>query len=355
MIADIRTHSQQLTHPAFDTPKELVRWMGAIQAQDYPMSKWAVGVRLKLGSMQAVEKALEQGEILRTHIMRPTWHLVAAEDIRWMLSLTSHRLQAVYHSYAKGRGVTLSPKQYNSHKNLLIRMLEGNRSLTYQEIEAEFIRAGVVEAGKEEERYQVKYLIALAEVEGVICSGVDKGKKATHALLDERVLPTRELHKEEALALLAERYFKSHSPASLNDFTWWSGLTITEARQAMNLIASELISDRFAAEKLFVHQSYQHIPVLQEETLHLLPAFDEYLISYKDRTAVIDLEHHPKAFNNWGTFYPVILHNGKIVGNWKKLIKKGAITIETSFFDPDIGIDQEQLQSAEGRYKNFIK
>lgn len=355
MIANIRTHSQQLACPAFDRPQDLVKWMGAIQAQDYPMSKWAIGVRLKSADRPTVEKALEQGEILRTHVMRPTWHLVPAEDIRWMLKLTAHRLKAAYNSYAKGKGVDILPKRYDSNKSLLVKMLEGNKSLTNQEIETELTQAGAIRADKEVDKLSVKYLIALAEVEGTICSGVDKGKKATYALLDERVTPTRELHKEEALALLAARYFKSHSPASLNDFTWWSGLTTAEARQAIGLIESELIMDRFTTEKLFVHESYKEtVASNQEDTIHLLPSFDEYLISYKDRTTVMEQEHHPKAFNNWGTFYPVILHNGKIVGNWNKSIKKGQIAIETSFFEPDICISKKQLEKAEKQYKEFI-
>lgn len=355
MITNIRMRSQQLVSPGFEHPKDLVAWMGAIQAQDYPMSKWAVGARLPSGNLQAVDEALQRGEILRTHIMRPTWHLVAAEDIRWMLKLTAHRLKAAYNSYAKGRIADISPRQYDSNKSALVSMLEGNKSLTNQEIEAGLIQVGVIRPDNEADKLRVKYLIALAEVEGVICSGVDKGKKATYALLDERVPPMRELHKEEALAQLAGRYFRSHSPASLNDFTWWSGLTISEARQAIGLIERELIADRFAEQKLYVHESYKDTPASQEDALHLLPSFDEYLISYKDRTTVLQPEHHPKAFNNFGTFYPVILHKGMIVGNWSKSVKKGALTVETSFFAPKTRISHKQLKEAADRYLNFLE
>lgn len=353
MIADIRMLSQQLTSPIFEHPKDLVSWMGAVQAQDYPMSKWAVGTRLQSGNRQTVDEALQRGEILRTHVMRPTWHLVAAEDIRWMLNLTTLRLKAAYSSYAKGRGLDTTPKLYEHNKELILKTLEGNKSLTRQEIEAALVQIGAIQADNEADKHYVKYSIALAEVEGFVCSGVDKGNKPTYALLNERVPPVRELHKEEALALLAGRYFKSHSPASLNDFTWWSGLTTTEARQAIGLIEGELITDRFTDQKLYVHESFKEAVAPPEDVLHLLPSFDEYLISYKDRTAVLASEHHPKAFNNFGTFYPVILHKGKIVGNWNKTTKKGALSIETSFFDPKTRISQKLLEKAAKRYLRF--
>lgn len=254
-----------------------------------------------------------------------------------------------FDSYAKSRGLDITSKHYDRGSSLIVKMLEGNKSLTRQEIEAELIRAGMIRADNEEDLLSVKYIVSIAEIEGIICSGVDKGKKTTYALLDERVPPTRELHKEEALALLAGRYFRSHSPASLNDFIWWSGLTTTEARQAIGLIDSELITDRFDYRILYVHDSYKDTDAPVGNMLHLLPSFDEYLISYKDRTTVMEKVHHPKAFNNWGTFYPVVLHKGKIVGNWNKSVKKGQLTIETSFFDPAIRINKKEIEKAENR------
>lgn len=346
MIKNIRLHSQQLASPHFEEPKSLVEWMGAIQAQDYSMSKWAVGSRLKSGSLQTVDEALKRGDILRTHVLRPTWHLVAAEDIRWMLKLSARRIKSAYASYAKVLKSDITEKQYGEFNELIGKILEGNKSLTRQEIEAEVNQRGL----KTEERL-IERLIGNAEIEGVICSGVDKGNKPTYALLDERAPQVADLPKEEAWARLANRYFQSHSPATLADFAWWSGLSLTEAKQAVELIKPTLITD---TGNLFVHESYQEMAPLQSDLLHLLPSFDEYLISYKDRTAVLDLEHHPKAFNRFGTFYPVILHNGKVIGNWNKRIKKGRVAIETTFFDPQRRISTKLMEKAENSYKSFI-
>lgn len=346
MIENIRLHSQQLASPRFEEPKSLVGWMGAVQAQDYSMAKWAVGTRLRSGSLQTVDEALRRGDILRTHVLRPTWHLVAAEDIRWMLKLSARRIKAAYASYAKVLKSDITEKQYGEFNELIGKILEGNKSLTRQEMEAEVNRRGL----KTEERL-IERLIGNAEIEGVICSGADKGNKPTYALLDERAPRGADLSREEAWARLASRYFQSHSPATVVDFAWWSGLSLTEAKQAVELVKPALVA---ASGNLWVHESYREMAPLPGDLLHLLPSFDEYLISYKDRTAVLALEHHPKAFNRFGTFYPVILHNGKVVGNWNKRIKKGGVAIETTFFDPQRRIRAELMEKAENSYRRFL-
>lgn len=344
-FTDIRLQSQQFANPQFDDPKALVTWMGAIQAQEYSMAKWAVGIRLKSASRQKVEDALAKGEILRTHVMRPTWHLVAAEDIRWMLKLTGARVRAANDSYAKGHGLDLSEDVFLNSYRVLEKLLEGNKSLTRQELGEGFLQAGLPS-----DNIVMTRFMARAETEGIVCSGVDKGNKPTYALLEERVPPVRELSREESLACLATRYFQSHSPATLSDFCWWSGLPVTEVRQAIGLIDSELILEKIGSETYYLHQLYNSTKPLRKEILHFLPSFDEYLISYKDRTTVLPLEHHPKAFNTFGTFYPVILHNGQIVGNWIK--KKN--DIEAIFFQPQTSIPEEPLSASRARTTTFL-
>lgn len=348
MLTNIRIAGHQLVRPEFDTPRDLVSWMGAIQAQDYGMAKWAVGLRLKSATLRTVNEALERGEIVRTHVMRPTWHLVVGEDIRWMLKLSGQRIKMAMGSWVKGSGLEISESLYVKCNKLMERVLEGNKSLTKQEIGEAFMQNGITMDSS-----CITYFMGRAEVEGLVCSGADRGGKPTYALLEEHVAPARELYREEALVRLATRYFRSHSPASLNDFTWWSGLSVTEAKQAMGLIDAELIRESFGGFELFVHQSCCQ-RAKADEVLHLLPPYDEYLISYKERTTVLDLHHHSKAFNNWGIFYPVILHNGRIVGNWNKSVKKGMVTTNISFFEPDRCPDEMMVQAAEERYRAFM-
>ncbi|SUV42359.1 winged helix DNA-binding domain-containing protein [Phocaeicola vulgatus] len=183
MIPTIRLHSQQLINPVFNNPKDLVSWMGGIQAQDYTMSKWAIGIRLKAGNLQTVNEALAKGDILRIHVMRPTWHYVAAEDIRWMLKLSSRRIITANDSFAKSRGQDISVDIYNKANRLLEKALAGHNHLTKQEIDNVFKEGGL----ETNERLSNRFLIH-AEAEGLICSGADKNNKITCKRLRDSIL-----------------------------------------------------------------------------------------------------------------------------------------------------------------------
>lgn len=226
-------------------------------------------------------------------------------------------------------------------------MLGGNKSLTKQELMDGFGRAGV-----ETDNHLIHYFLVRAETDGLVCSGVDKNKKPTYALLEERVPPMKELSREEALARLATLYFQSHSPATLSDFVWWSGLAATEARHAVALIETDLLTEKFDSETFYLHVTCD-LKACCRKVLHLLPSYDEYLISYKDRTTVMLREHHHKAFNTFGIFYPVILYEGRIVGNWKKDSKKKALTVETSLFDESLDLPEDLLKKAVDYYCSF--
>ncbi|MDR2836657.1 MAG: winged helix DNA-binding domain-containing protein [Bacteroidales bacterium] len=320
IIRDIRIESHQLGNKVFDKPKDIVAWMGAIQAQDYNMSKLAIFNRLKGNSMLDIELAFKNGEILRTHVMRPTWHLVNSEDIRWMLQLSKTRLKSV--GKERDRYLDITEELYTKTNNLIFRILEGNKHLTRTEISLELSKAGIVVNNS-----RMIHFMMRAETEGIVCSGIDNGKKQTYTLLDERVHKTKEFNKEEALTKLAINYFRSHSPASLIDFCWWSGLSVKEAREATGSIETELISEKFLSKKLLIHKSYNE-KILQKDSMLFLPAFDEYLIAYKDRTTVIDLDHQSKVFSKNGIFHPIIVKNGKIIGVWRNSGK----TVEKLFF-----------------------
>ena len=324
-IPNIRLQNQQLLNPLFCQPKELVSWLGAMQAQNYSMVKWAVGMRLKSATIQTVEEALRKGEILRTHVMRPTWHLVAAEDIRWMLKLSARRIKSANDSFAKGYDLEITDELYAKSYNLLEKILCGNKSLTKQEIAEHFCCSGIL---VEADNHRMTRFMVRAEQEGIVCSGEDKGGKYTYALLEERVPPVPEITKDEALARLARSYFRSHAPAVLQDFIWWSGQTwyVHEACRTRGKVSGRL---------------------------HLLPSYDEYLLGYKDRTDVLPKEHYPKAFTNNGLFYPVILHEGQVIGNWSKSAKKGSASIECSWFRSNDCVDETVLNQEKDKYMRF--
>ncbi|MCD7898711.1 MAG: winged helix DNA-binding domain-containing protein [Bacteroides sp.] len=346
MIETLRTYSHQLADCAFNDAHELVSYMGAVQAQDIEMSKWAVGMRLQQPSLRAVKEALDSGKIIRTHILRPTWHMVAAEDIRWMIDLTGKKMFAVIISW--GKSCDIDSQKYIRFRDAIGNILGGSKGLTKQEITEQLQQSGF-----NWDTNQVHCMLSLGETDGLLCNGKERNKKHTYALLDEWAPGTNSFSKEEALRTLALRYFRSHSPASVDDFVWWSGLNATEAKAAIYSIEKELISDRYEGQKLYVHESCAQ-DYKPDETVHLLPPYDEYLISYKDRTHVLPGKYTAKAHNKFGIFYPVIFFKGKIVGNWKKVTKKGNIEIETSFFVKSPAVRQRKLKMAIERYIAFI-
>ena len=228
-IAKIRLINQQIAGTKFKSIKDMVGWMGAMQAQDYAMAKWAVGVRLPNLTDQAVENAINNGEIIRTHLLRPTWHLVSADDIYWALELTAPRIMDSLKSRHTELG--LSETILTKSNTIMEKALMGGKHLTREELMDELEKAKIPTDDN-----RLSHLLLWAELNGIVCSGAIKGGKQTHALLEERVSKTKSMTKEEALANLAKKYFTSHGPAALQDFAWWSGLSVGDAKSALEMV-----------------------------------------------------------------------------------------------------------------------
>ena len=340
-ISTLRLQNQQIAATNFRTVKELVGWMGAMQAQDYNQAKWAIGARLPHLTEEQIESAFNQGEIFRTHLMRPTWHFVSADDIYWLLELTAKQIKSTTKS--RNRDLGLTEAVLEKSKEVLIKSLEGNRALTREELSDQLNLAGI---NTYEQR--LPHILMEAEIDGIICSGGIQGKKQTYALLAERVLVKKAFSKDEALALLAKKYFTSHGPATLPDFVWWSGLPIADARKALEMNKATLISETIGTDTYWFADSV-YLPSSPPDSVYLLPAFDEYLISYKNRSSAITLEDHTKAISNNGIFRPVIVVNGQISGLWKRTTKKDTVLIELDHFRPhskkEIGLIEKAAES----------
>ncbi|HEX7556246.1 MAG TPA: winged helix DNA-binding domain-containing protein, partial [Leptolinea sp.] len=265
-IANIRLVNQQITSTKFKTVKDLVSWMGAMQAQDYAMVKWAIGVRLPDSTDLSVETALNNAEILRTHILRPTWHLVSADDIYWLQALTAPRIKTKLKSRDTQLG--LSPSVFAKSNLLLEKALSGGKQLTREEIINEFEKASIVTGGPD-----VSHILLQAELDGIVCSGAMKGGKQTFALLQERVPKTNNFTNDEALANLAKKYFSSHSPATIQDFIWWSGLSSSSAKKGLDMVKSDFFSETINSQTYWYSNSLS-IPEPSQNPVHLLPAFD---------------------------------------------------------------------------------
>jgi len=318
-----RLRNQRLIDGKRRKPAQVVSWLCAMQAQDYPAAKWAIGLRSP-GSQDAdVEQAFNDGLILRTHVLRPTWHFVAPEDIRWLLALSAPRIHAANADYYRQAG--LDARTFAKSCAMIHRTLEGGKTLTRAELSVYLTRAKIPADG-----LKLAYLMMHAELEGAICSGPRKGKQFTYALLDERVPPAAIRDRAEALAELAKRYFASHGPATVRDFAWWSGLTIGDAQKAVDSVRPLLESSSIDNMLLWSAEAPDGSPSKSGAAL-LLPNYDEYLIAYKDRAPVVDASRAANVVaRSNGGFANHLLIDGRLAGSWSRTCSASNVMIEVA-------------------------
>ncbi|MEA2576108.1 MAG: hypothetical protein QOH93_3406 [Chloroflexia bacterium] len=346
-IAQRRLHSQRLVGAQFERPEEVVSWMGAVQAQDYPAAKWALGLRLG-GAVDAdVEQAFVEGKILRTHVMRPTWHFVTPADIRWLLALTGPRVNAL--DASNYRTLQLDEDLFARSHAVMAKSLEGGKQLTRPEIVAILQQAGI----DTHDLRRLTHIMMRAELDGVVCSGGLRGKQFTYALVDERAPQVSTLTRDEALAELTRRYFTGHGPAQVKDFVWWSGLTTGDARAGIEMVKDRLLSEVIEGQTYWFTDS---APLAKEPspTAHLLPNFDEYGVAYRDRSALV----HPSSEKQdpRDSFYlgNLIVIDGKAVGSWRRTFSKGAIVIATQTHARLTQAQAAAISTSATRYGAFL-
>lgn len=344
-IARLRLGNQQLAGSALKSPQEIVSWMGAVQAQDFNMAKWAIGVRLPALTNRLVEDALNRGEIVRTHTLRPTWHLVAAEDIHWMLALSESRLRAIARSY--NAMVELTDLVREKAQDVVLQTLELGKHLTRDQL-GDVLKY----KGFNINSHQLNHVMFGAEISGFVCSGEIKGNKQTYCLLEERIPKTEIFDKEVALGRLARKYFTSHAPATLNDFVWWSGLTISEAKRAMEMIKSDFVVETIDSQQYWLNNSFTE-PKDVNDSLLLLPAWDEFVVSYKSRQHIVLDEHYSKVISKNGIFKPVIVRDGHIIGMWKRVKKKDKVGAEIQLFKNVDSLTKDMLTKASLSFEQF--
>ncbi len=342
-IISLRLQNQQLIDSSFKKPEELVAWMGAIQAQDYAGCKWAVGIRTNNTTDNSIEQAIDKGKIIRTHVLRPTWHLVNPADIRWMQMLTSPRVHALC---AFGyRKMELSDAIFKRAHKVFRQALQGGQYLTRPELAAALQQAKI-----KTDDLRMIHLLIHAELEALICNGPRKGKQFTYTLLDERVPETKTIKREDALVKLTERYFKSHGPATIQDYIWWAGLTVKDAQKGLELIKSTLISEVIGDKTYWMTNSTTVLK--NKSTALLLPSFDEYTVAYKDRSLVMNEAAAKKTGN--GIFKPLLLTDGKITGIWKRNDTKGLSRVELTPFEKLKDIQTKKIQEKIKKYTSFL-
>jgi hypothetical protein len=346
-IPHYRIISQQIAGTKCKTAKEIVGWMGAMQAQDFSMARWGVGMRLPGSTEETITEAINRGEIIRTHLMRPTWHIAAAEDIHWMLELTAPQIKTFMRSRDNALGLT--PDVIKKSSSIIEKALQKEMFLTREALAAK-LKSGKILTGDN----RVSHILMQAELAAIICSGKAEGNRQTYTLLPERVKQKKRFTHDEALAQLAERYFRSHCPATLNDFIWWSGLPVRDARLALEIVKEKFVSETIGENTYYFTGSFT-FPKRSGNSVHLIPAYDEFIISYKDRSAFLSKEINKKAISNNGVFKPVIVVNGLAAGIWKRRVKKDKMIFTAELFRPvDKSIKNliEKEAAAYGRFLN---
>jgi len=348
LLARQRLAGQHLVDPGFDDPVQVVAALGAVQAQDFAGAKWAVAQRATGLAERDVEQAFIDGSIVRTHLLRPTWHFVAAEDLRWIQALTAPRVHAVNAYQYRQMGVDAALVR-RSHA-VLEQVLQGGEALTRTEISAAWQRAGIATG----DALRVGCLLMWAELDALICSGPRRGKQFTYALVDERLPPTPALDRDEALAELARRYFATRGPATLHDFAWWSGLTLTEGKRAVGMLGPALAQQELGGATYWFAEPMRAVPS-RVRPVHLLPNYDEFFIGFRDRSAMLQRVGASGLPNPSQTvFANVVAIDGQLVGGWTREIGARGATVTVKLAASLVPSEQRAVEGAAQRYGRFL-
>ena len=327
---------------------DVVRHLLAVQSQDYPNAKWAVGQRLvgARATEAELDRAFDAGEIIRTHVLRPTWHFVAPEDLRWLLALTGPRVhQASGYQY---RLLEIDAALAARARAVIEKALRGGVALTRDELGERMIEAGIEAKG-----LRLAYLVGHAELEAVICSGPRRGKRQTYALVDERIPPARPRTRDEALAELARRYVEGHGPAQVADLAWWSGLTRADARIALESATPPLVRERHG-DRTFWSSPMQPVPRFRPPVVHLLPNYDELLIAFRDRTDAMDPALPPPARVAQVVLAHIVVRDGLGVAGYRRRDEKSTTMVSIDQLVELDSAEKAGIRAAADRFEAFL-
>lgn len=355
-VARLRLRNQRVTGEKLKTAADVVAWLGCVQAQEYSLAKWTLGVRVPEGSLHDadVDAALARGEILRTHILRPTWHFVAPADIRWIMRLTAPRVLAG--SAHRMRWLELDDQTVAKANEVMARALEGGMQLTRLELQAELDRVGLHPTGQ-----RIAYMVMAAEMDCILASAAPRGNKQTYTLLDEFAPPTaadREpFDRDRALAALTLRYFTSHGPATIGDFTWWSGISQGDTKRGLAINATALEQMDGAGEHFWWagdRGGSADSPV--SPTVHLMQAYDEYVVAYKSpRTPINVAGLTSPAVLQRPPFYHAVFVDSQVVGFWRRLNAGDGYRVETAMLRELDPRERDAFRAELERYSAFVQ
>ena len=337
-----RLHEQRLTGTPFATAAEAVAYSGAVQAQEYAEALWSLAMRTRDHDAAAVAAACDRGEILRTHVLRPTWHFVAAADLRWMLRLTAARIIAKDAGRMRALGLddgTLAA----IHEQLAATLADGEPR-TRAELATALQAAGIDTSGQ-----RIAHAVLHAELSGVLCSGPRRGAHHTYVPFDGRVPPAPDRSREDDVAELVLRYFTSHGPATVRDFAWWSGLTIADAKAGVAAAGERLqiASDEHGTAWIAAASTSAGAPP-ERCGAHLLGTYDETVVAYRDLRTV-GADGGPATVLHQR---PIII-DGRFAGTWKRRLGPREVVVELALLAPPGREQRAALHAAADRFGAF--
>jgi hypothetical protein len=345
-ILRLRLYNTGLSHSPFENAVDAVSHLGAVQAQDFTAAKWALGLRIRNATDKEIERAFNDGKILRIHVLRPTWHFVLPEDVHWMLELTAPRVKSFLKNYNRKLG--LDDALFARSNAMIIAALEGYNYLTRQEL-----KSILADAGIETDVQRLAHIVAWAELDGLICSGPRRGKQFTYALLEERMKRSDRPDREQSLAKLALRYFSSHGPAQLKDFAWWSGLAEKDAQSALDMVKSRL-NQATVNTKTYWFPPHTEAGIPDRPTALLLFVYDEYTIAYHDRSDISEAQDIERMIAMGNALTAVIVLNGRVEGTWTKALTKDSVGIRLDPFRELNNNEREAVEAQVERYGRFF-
>ena len=352
-VVDRRMAGLGLSAPRFATVEDVLRWQVVVQAQDIGPARWSAAQRLDPGldvREPTVETALAAGRILRTHVLRPTWHFVLPDDIAWLLALTGPRIQALSAYMQRTNGLTDAVRSRSNE--LIASALEGGQARTRADLRVRLDAAGFDTSG-----FRIGYLMMHAEVTGLVCSGPPAGKVQTYALLAERAPRARVLDRDEALGEIVRRYFTSHGPATVNDFRTWSSLSAADSKTGLAVAGEALVAQTFRGLTWWsgAAEAARAPSAEPSPTVHLIQAYDEYLMGYLETKAVVDLDGAAAWDPTQRAVYVgVVLLDGQIAGHWKRTIDARTVRFDVQLRLPFDPTQRNALQDAADRQGAFL-
>jgi len=345
-ILHARLHNQLISNHSAKSPAEIISGMVAIQAQDYLGAKWSIGLRCPGLKDSDIDQAIISKSVIRTWPMRGTLHFVSATDARWMLRLLTPRI--ISGSAGRHRQLELNEATFDKSMDLLIQAMEGGKQLMRNEV-YQILEDNSIPTTGQRGIHIINYLAQ----KQILCHGVHNEKQATYTLFDEWITESTNLEGEEALAELAYRYFTGHGPATINDFIWWTGLKISDAKNGLNAVKDKLQS--FEVNKKIYWTSTNLPDLVKKNSAYLLPGFDEYMLGYTDRSLSLDPMFSNRIIpGNNGVFMPTIVINGKVEGTWKRILKTDKVVIEIFPFYKLTASKVKSITKESKKYGSFL-